>query len=147
MSLSISSLIGILTFNSFKEMMKPFFCLAFFIFLLNYFVVKEANGSLRELKLYEFKKGLEDKHFQYSSSFIYSSPPSTPPQPSIPTSHSKKVPKIMLIWLSELSLYRYVCYLVEFYNILTTFFFLLVLEWRRCYISNRVWCRSKRNKW
>ncbi|KAK4710610.1 hypothetical protein R3W88_005123 [Solanum pinnatisectum] len=71
-------------------MMKPFSCLAFFIFLFNYLIVKEANGSLRELKLYEFQKGLEDKHFHYSSSFIYSSPPSTSPQPSIPTSNAKK---------------------------------------------------------
>ncbi|PHU25639.1 hypothetical protein BC332_03971 [Capsicum chinense] len=73
-------------------MMPPFSCLvAFLFFLLHYFmVVKEANASLRELKLYEFQKGLEHKHFPYSSSFIYSSSPSTSPQPSLPTYSPKK---------------------------------------------------------
>lgn len=66
--------------------MKPFSCLGFLFFLLNYLIVKEANGSLRELKLYEFQKGLEDKYNFHSSSYIYS--PS--PQPSVPTSNAKK---------------------------------------------------------
>lgn len=103
----------------FKEMMKPFSCLAFFIFLLNYLVVKEANGSLRELKLYEFQKGLEDKHFHYSSSFIYSSPPSTSPQPSIPTSNAKKVLKIILLSLFDYLNFHFIdtSYLIEFYKI------------------------------
>ncbi|XP_059287045.1 polygalacturonase QRT3 [Lycium ferocissimum] len=70
-------------------MMQPFSCLAFLFFLLNYFVVKETNGSLRQLKLYEFQKGLEDKHL-HSSSFIYSSSPSPSPEPSVSTSNAKK---------------------------------------------------------
>ncbi|KAJ8567754.1 hypothetical protein K7X08_019962 [Anisodus acutangulus] len=52
-------------------------------------VVNEANGSHRQLKLNEFQKGLEDKHFT-SSSFTYSSSPSPSPQPSVPTSNAKK---------------------------------------------------------
>ncbi|CAN4080396.1 unnamed protein product [Withania somnifera] len=66
-------------------MQSSFCCFSFLFFLLNYLVVKEANGSLRELKLYEFQKGLEDK-YSHSSSFIYS--PS--PQSSFPTSNAKK---------------------------------------------------------
>ncbi|XP_009622208.1 polygalacturonase QRT3 [Nicotiana tomentosiformis] len=69
--------------------MQPFSCLAFLFFLLN-LVVKEANGSLRQLKLYEFEKGLEEKFPSYYSSFISTSP-SLSPEASVPNySNAKK---------------------------------------------------------
>ncbi|XP_016502198.1 polygalacturonase QRT3 [Nicotiana tabacum] len=69
--------------------MQPFFCLAFLFLLLN-LVVEVANGSLRQLKLYEFQKGLEEKFPSYSS-FIYTSSPSPSPEASVPNySNAKK---------------------------------------------------------